>query len=118
MTLWIRTQDRTNLTKVERIYVNIDNEVLNYTITGECICLGHYETKERALEVLDEIQKKITEASVIWIENKRIASSLPMKDRETRLLQDYVKAGMPILDERFQLKSVNIDTIVYEMPEE
>ena len=58
MDLWIRDQDRIGIFKVDAIFVNEkqiikrvygDNEVKG-------IVLGTYATKERALEVLDEIQ--------------------------------------------------------------
>ena len=58
MELWIRSQDREKLSKAEylgvyqkKIYVD------GYKENGYCI--GTYKTKERALEVLDEIQKDI-----------------------------------------------------------
>lgn len=67
MELWIRSQDRESLLKIEKIfYFNTcpemestgRNVILNKEWIGEkdCIELGEYKTKERALEVLDEIQ--------------------------------------------------------------
>ena len=62
MELWIRSQD-------ERILQKVDNVYLNANYDNRRICsndsrdyesdLGEYKTKERALEVLDEIQKYI-----------------------------------------------------------
>lgn len=53
MELWIRSQDKEYLEKVEKIYM-WGNAPDGYVIEskGE---LGTYKTKERALEVLDEI---------------------------------------------------------------
>lgn len=65
MNLWIRSQDKESLLKIENISIDNENWVLGNLISDDnkCICdywkLGHYETKERALEVLDEIQNKI-----------------------------------------------------------
>lgn len=67
MELWVRSQDRESLLKVEKMfYFNTcpemestgRNVILNKEWIGEkdCIELGEYATKERALEVLDEIQ--------------------------------------------------------------
>ena len=53
MELWIRNQDREVLTKVDDIHIGEYNGI--YTDTHK-ICLGTYETRKRALEVLDEIQ--------------------------------------------------------------
>lgn len=69
MYLWIRSQDKMNLVKVRQVGVNYQNNkqiIANYIPelyenSGEyCELLGTYETKERALEVLDEIQQYIS----------------------------------------------------------
>ena len=59
MDLWVRSQDRESLMKVNRI----DKYGLSIvTFDSECIetYLGRYATEERTLEVLDEIQSRIT----------------------------------------------------------
>ena len=65
MELWIRSQDRERLMKINGLnYVgHNDNYVINGYGTNECdnYDLGLYKTKERALEVLDEIQGKIAQ---------------------------------------------------------
>lgn len=64
MDLWIRSQDRERLMKVNGFdYVDFNDEyVINGFGTNECdnYDLGTYTSKERALEVLDEIQERIT----------------------------------------------------------
>ena len=57
MDLWIRSQDRDYLEKVEKIYL-WENSFGDYQIDGKSE-LGTYKTKERALEVLDEIQTQL-----------------------------------------------------------
>lgn len=75
MELWIRSQDRESLLKVEKMfYFNTCSEmestgrnvVLNKEWIGEkdCIELGEYKTKERTLEVLDEIQNFIEKKDI------------------------------------------------------
>lgn len=68
MDLWIRSQDRMNLVKVNQININYLNSkqiIANYIpdfvgTQGEYYeTLGDYESKERALEVLDEIQNML-----------------------------------------------------------
>ena len=71
MELWIRSQDGSNLKKVNNIYIehitkDYDSWVGNihsqpYVITSDNGNLGFYATEERALEVLDEIQRLITD---------------------------------------------------------
>ncbi len=61
--MWVRSQDKENLLNNPlRIYIKKSNKnISDFEIKGttydECICLGVYKSKERALEVLDEIQK-------------------------------------------------------------
>ena len=79
MELWIRSQDRKTLLKMNRIYVFSQTIFAEYIDNRE-IDLGTYKTNERALEVLDEIQnilkpKYILNSSSIkpdgdsWVEN-------------------------------------------------
>ncbi len=70
MNLWIRSQDRKDLVKVNSLWI-MDNQIwmevpfyenhkkLGLTVSGHNHKLAEYKTKERALEVLDEIQRKI-----------------------------------------------------------
>ena len=64
--MWIRTQDRETLLNVDYfdIYEYPLNGGLQYKLLGgknqnELDLLGFYETKERTLEVLDEIQQYV-----------------------------------------------------------
>lgn len=60
MELWIRSQDRTTLIRSYEIYIteySKDSYVIRAKRTSHV--LGAYKTMQRALEVLDEIQKKI-----------------------------------------------------------
>ena len=72
MELWVRSQDKEKLLKCNDIAISynmsMDAEVIKfkgYKIVGyfdkntEYEILGTYETKERAIEVLDEIQNYI-----------------------------------------------------------
>lgn len=62
MELWIRSQDRNWLNKIDRVwadeegYVRCNITLSNYTDLN-FLLLGKYKTKKRALEVLDEINK-------------------------------------------------------------
>ena len=66
MELWIRSQDKSKLVKVNYLYImnyHVSAETLQAAIVGETIDSGpviaRYKTQKRALEVLDEIQKKM-----------------------------------------------------------
>ena len=68
MELWIRSQDKMNLVKIRQISLNYQNNkqiIANYIPdfypnSGEYYeFLGTYKTKERAIEILDEIQDRM-----------------------------------------------------------
>lgn len=60
MELWIRSQDKEVLTRVVDIWKDADkNEIWSKSSFATKNCLGIYKTKERALEVLDEIQNML-----------------------------------------------------------
>ena len=59
MDLWIRSQDKECLTKVNHLYFNNNG----YIKQQEDLILGTYKSKERALEILDEIQNLLNDIS-------------------------------------------------------
>lgn len=68
MDLWIRSQDRESLTKVSDVeytykkgdlYTDVRGKHYIGTYYHNLKILGEYKSKERAIEVLDEIQNKI-----------------------------------------------------------
>ncbi len=67
MELWIRSQDKLKLLKANNITIKFETEeVLMSTyhtilIYNDDEVIGTYETQQRALEVLDEIQNYIIE---------------------------------------------------------
>ena len=109
MDLWIRTQDKKDLIKVDYISYEIaieDKHILWY----KSIDLGTYKTKERALEVLDEIQNIINAKTIIkfqcFVPEERIKQVKEAIDKYSIIeLPDY---------EIKQLAGV----IIYEMPKE
>lgn len=70
MELWIRSQDKKDLVKVNSLWI-MDNQIwmevpfyenhkkLGLTLSGHNHKLAEYETEERALEVLTEIQNML-----------------------------------------------------------
>lgn len=113
MELYIRNQDKTILTKInEDIYV-YDNLDKTSTIKTDKWQLGTYKTKERALEVLDEIQNLLKPTYIIQDEeiyNEAYGKGI-LKYREK------FKHSNLIFLEKGNVKIVNND-IVYVMPKE
>ena len=62
MELWIRNQDKERLIKVENLYIEFNGDTnpkvdSHRIVTDKFINLGIYKSKERALEVLDDIEQ-------------------------------------------------------------
>ena len=106
MELWIRSQDKLKLVKVNYVYV-IENKINSFSIYGETIdsgpIIGTYKTKERALEVLDEIQN-ILKPVITYTQKEPIKSDF--KQGVYQIIQDD------------DLKIQELSTYVYEMPNE
>lgn len=109
MELWIRSQDRGSLVKVDNLYVSVGNYICYYVEKGKEIPntyyrpsgeLGRYKTKERALEVLDEIQN-ILKPQLITKNSGKIIGSFE---------DTLVREGAT-----YELKELS--TFVYQMPE-
>jgi len=79
MELWIRNQDRDILLKVKSILIDDNNnDIFTQDYIGKDLAtytLGKYKTKERALEVLDEIQK-LLQPTIIYNNDKEHIESL------------------------------------------
>lgn len=102
MELWIRSQDRDYLIKVKSLVIEESKNNI-YRIFGDGRYLGIYESKERALEVLDEIQKLIKPTIKI---NYEYDDSQPIIDGE------WLKSL------KAENKIEELSCYVYEMPKE
>ena len=98
MDLWIRSQDRRILSKVSYLQEHFGNG--KYGIYDEAIPMGYYETEERALEVLDEIQKILTPI-------------ITYKQKEPK---EIIKNGLYQVRQEVDMKIQELSTYVYQMP--
>ncbi len=64
MDLWIRSQDKEYLMKIDRVDYDLSCGEHRIMVNGYETLVGKYKTKERALEILDEIQKKLMDFKV------------------------------------------------------
>lgn len=103
--LWIRSQDKEKLVKVENLttsqgYENqFDGKSL---LTYRGIVLGVYESQSRCIEILDEIQKLML--SICEIENHQGTT-------------EAFGTGVITLSAQPDIEVVSMPFIVYEMPE-
>lgn len=116
MELWIRSQDKSSIVKVDNLYVSVGNYICYYVEKGKEIPgtyyrpsgeLGRYETKERALEVLNEIQNILSP--------KYILDSSSIKSIGINFYSD--ENGI-IYKKRSDNGTIQeVSTMVYKMPE-
>lgn len=111
MELWIRSQDKSMLVKVNEIsmHSNARTDLRSWEILVNDYSFGDYATTERAKKVLDEIQN--------ILKPKPILQAKPMLSRETmkRIQNDYDMTVLPSCVDAIEPISTSF---VYEMPEE
>lgn len=87
MELWIRSQDKSLLIKCNSVGVDYKSIQVNFE-DGVGFVIGEYQTKERALEVLDEINERImimNTFKLIGIQNEKFAISFLSVFNEEKL---------------------------------
>lgn len=110
MELWIRSQDRQSLIKVNKVCFerNVDDKptIYGYENYDNYERLGIYKSKKRALEVLDEIERLLM-PKVKVIHNKI----------EARTLRDFSKEVIiePTIED---IEIIEASSYVYKMPKE
>lgn len=115
MELWIRSQDKEVLVKVNDIAVEMNMIYGYYDKNTEYELLGAYSTKERALEVLDDISSKIKNQFIVQV-NALLKPSDQQKIKE-RFENDYV-GDFIMSDGMLDIKPINQNLFLYEMPQE
>lgn len=109
MELWVRSQDKEKLLLVKELYVFGNEPMTNktYKIVNNCNeNLGIYKSKQRALEVLDEIQN-ILKPVIITTEYE-----CDIKDNP----RDKTHFNLEMKPEKTEIQQIT--SYVYEMPEE
>lgn len=97
MELWIRSQDKNSLMKVESLYSDIFQEEdfwKIYNVSDDTV-LGSYKTKKRALEVLDEIQSIIIGKYMCDINLEEAFSKIENEEDIAKLLKQMAVYEMP-----------------------
>lgn len=112
--LWIRTQDKSSLRKVNGvILLNLEWEerwalfLDTHEDVSKCMHLGTYKTKERALQVLDEIQALLS-----------VRLAQPPIEGYTKYDFEKLKSFQPIVVTPNNPIVSDIGCVVYQMPDE
>lgn len=115
--LWIRSQDKESLSRPNRLQVAKNSTYQGYRIFNDNFddVLGFYDTKERCIEIIDEIQKLLQSNGLVI-----------MKDVDLDVIdKDYLKPFKPLFyqsgvvpSDKSEITVHNVEYLVYEMPEE
>lgn len=115
MELWIRSQDRECLMKVDRVDYSLSNIEHRIYVNGYETLVGNYATEERALEVLDEIATTIKNRYIV--KPNTILKPDDIAKEHKRL--NYLYSGEFIMENPpYEIVPINSNIIYYEMPEE
>ena len=138
MELWIRSQDKYTLIKAENIKIietkglkeKLENSILSclsdmeqvksylkdgYSILADENNVGVYESKERAMEVLDEIQSKLKGTFLLKMKDEKYSKYI---EDGKKYLENLNGIGIVTGDACFDIEPINKNIYVYEMPEE
>ena len=117
MNLWIKSQNRERLMKVDNLKIIYNKEDIEfpYYINATYEHLGAYKTKERALEVLEEISQIIKKG------NKNIFKvNIPVDfntlERIKNCYEEINKQEISLYDNHFELLNKKDNIEIYEMP--
>ena len=100
----MRSQDKENLIPIKNPICVYDNKIIYKESASYIITIGEYKTKERAIEVLDEIQGLLQPT----IEYK------PIVQEEYNPAYEY--KHFVKVDDNMEIKELS--TVVYQMPED
>ena len=110
MNLWVRNQDKTILQKVDNLLISDgDNAGRTFNIYTNSLLAqnvsGRYKTKERAIEILDEIQNILMPKYILD------SSSIRPDD-------SWVENGIIMQKYNANVEIKELSTFVYQMPAE
>ena len=119
MELWIRSQNKEILAKVEDLCVeegvHCDELEDGYDIINIHYRFGRYKTKERALQILDEIQNKIK--TLLYLKPNSFLKLDDIKAGKS-YFEELNKIDFITCDNNFEIIPISTGIFTYEMPKE
>lgn len=115
MELWIRSQDKSALTIVDNVMYDAEKNEIVTVLCSVPLVLGRYETEERCMELMNEIQSKL--------KNKYLAKVNPIVSDETfrktiREFEEFNKIDLIGCNGMVDIQPISSEVMVYEMPKE
>lgn len=111
MKIWIRSQERDRLEVCESIsiqpLITSNKKHTSWCIVANFGRVGEYDTRERCLEIIDEIQK------LLYCDFATVNSNTTIKDLEKTIKQ---KGSILHFPKEPLVEYHSASTVVYEMP--
>lgn len=115
MEVWVRSQDKRSFMIIEHIsaeeIIVPNSRKTIWCVTANFGCIGEYPTKERCLEIIDEIQKLLYSDFII-VRNCAVDESVAEYLKPTKAIAYQADNKSPSIE--YHEKNV----VVYEMPKE
>ena len=120
MELWVRGQEKSLLKKVsEVLYEEMDEHSIVTFQGDDVMLLGIYKTKERCLEIIDEIQKLLLSANGDYlIKLQDIDVNAEVKTVYVKNFIQKLQSPIMPIDNEPSVQFVQPSVLVYEMPKE
>lgn len=113
MELYVRSQDKSTLLKVNELHFSDHNTFFAREHSSDLWdVLGIYATKERCLEILDEIQNLLFAPRQIVFNKCNVD-----KDEYNELCKQLKANGVACVKSDSEIKYLDKDWVLYEMPE-
>lgn len=106
MNLWVRSQYKENLILIKNPICVYDNKIIYKESASYIITIAEYKTKERAIEVLDEIQNILKPKYILDASSIKPAGNF------------YEENGVIFQNYDANAKIEELSTFVYQMPED
>ena len=112
MDLWIRSQDKKSFQKVDCMHI-YENKG-KFGISDYNISLGEYNTRERVIEIFDEIEELLKGQDVCIFYNCSLTREewRAMKREKVGIVWDADK------DRKSKVEYISPNIVVYDMPKE
>lgn len=115
MEVWVRSQDKRSFMKIEHIsaeeIIVPNSRKTRWCVTANFGCIGEYHTKERCLEIIDEIQKLLCQTFMIF-RNLDIPEDIAEYLKPKKSIVYQAENQTPSIEYHEQ------SCVVYEMPKE
>lgn len=116
MSLWIRSQDKYCLKKVDGVYINPNRPHVYYIQDFDNNVFAEYKTEKRALEILNDIQSKLFNSNRVIVQTKYPCK----KEDQYKVQMDFQNLNeVPAIvhDISTSVTPMNQEGFIYEMPE-